>query len=382
MYQESDVLVDIRSLRAEIPLLDRCIALANCSHAPQTRAASEAAAAFLESWNQDGMDWDTWIAEVDAARAAFARLIGAEPDEIAVTSSVSAATAAVASSLDFTGERSRVVVSDAEFPGTAHAWAAHGRSGAEYVRVPARGDTMHAGDYRELVDERTAVVSASHAWFRNGSLQDVAEIVRTAREAGALTYIDAYQTAGVFPIDVKALDVDFLSSGVLKYLMGIPGIAFLYVRSDLAESLQPAFTGWFGRNDPFEFDPGDLDPAPGARRFDIGTPPIINAYVARAGIEWILNIGVEAVRDRTLQLSRRIAEQLGERGLTIDGPADPVDRTPVTAVACEHAASVEATLRERGILVSARGSVVRLAPHVFNTFEEVDAAVDALADVV
>lgn len=382
MTHETEPYLDIGAIRADIPLLERFVPLANCSQTPQTGRTAEAAGAFLDSWDHSGMDWDAWIAEVEAARTTFARLIGAEPDEIAVTSSVSAATAAVASAMDFSGERSRVVTSEAEFPGTAQAWTAQGRHGARIVHVPVRSGRLHTEDFATHVDERVAVVSATHAWYRNGSLQDIGAIVRIARQAGAMTYVDAYQTAGVVPVDVKELGVDFLASGVLKYLMGLPGIAFLYVRRELANDLRPAFTGWFGRADPFGFEPGRLDFARGARRFDLGTPPIINAYVARAGIEWIMDIGVEIIRERTLKLSGRIVERARKCGLSIDGPPEPTARTPVTAIRCDDASAVEAEMRERGILVSARGPVVRLAPHVFNTMDEIDTAMDALADIL
>lgn len=382
--KDTAIRLDIEALRADIPLLERYIPLANCSQTPMTRRTAEAAETFLDSWNRNGMDWDAWLGEVERARTAFARLIGAEPDEIAVTTSVSAATSAVASAIDFSEDRGRVVVSEAEFPGPAHAWTAHGSRGADIQWVPVRGEQPHAEDFIEAIDDRTAVVSATHAWYRNGSLQDIAQIVHHARNAGALTYVDAYQSAGVVPIDVKALDVDFLASGVLKYLMGLPGIAFLYVRGELADSLSPSLTGWFGRRQPFEFEPGELNWADGARRFDLGTPPILPAYVARAGLEWILDIGVDVIRERTLELAGRTTERLQTHDLSLHGPEDPAERTPITAVKCGQmdAAEVESRMRDRGYLVSARGTVVRIAPHVFNTTDEIDAAVEALADIL
>ncbi len=375
---------DLIAWRKEIPLLDRFIPLNNCSHAPQMRRTSEAAEEYLREWNRLGMDWDSWMAEIEKCRAAFAGLIGAEPHEIAITTSVSAATAAVASSLDFRGERRKVVASGAEFPTVGHVWKAQERLGAEVDWVPVRDEQMFSADYAEHLDERTAIVSATHAWYQNGSLQDIEEISRLAHENGTLVYVDAYQTAGVVPIDVKKMNVDFLAVGALKYLLGIPGIAFMYVRQEVAEKVHPTVTGWFGRQDPFAFDEKLLDWAPSARRFDTGTPPIINAYIARVGIDTIRELGPRAIREWTLQLSGRIVDRARELGLEIHGPETPQMRTPSTAIRCgtKNSHDVEIALKNRGVLTSARGPVIRLAPHFYNTLDEVDSAVDILADVL
>jgi selenocysteine lyase/cysteine desulfurase len=276
------------------------------------------------------------------------------------------------------------VASGAEFPTVGHVWKAHERYGAEIDWVPVRDERMFSNDYLEFIDERTAVVSATHAWYQNGCLQDISEIARLAHDNGTLIYVDAYQTAGVVPIDVKKMNVDFLAAGALKYLLGIPGIAFLYVKQEVAEKLHPALTGWFARKNPFAFDEKLLDWATSAKRFDTGTPPIFNAYVARKGIETIRDIGPEAIRDWTLILSGRIVERACELGLEIHGPQDPEQRTPSTAIRCgaHNSHNVEMELKERGILVSARGSVIRLAPHFYNTLGEMDSAVDTLADIL
>lgn len=369
--------------RSEIPLLASYIALNNCSQGPQTLRARKAAHAYLSSWNRDGMDWDRWLEEVEAARGAFARLIGAAPEEVAVTGSVSAATGTVASALDFSGSRRTVVVSGAEFPGVAHAWAARRRHGAEIRWVPLHEGRIEPDDYAELVGDDTRVVSACHGYYENGFRQDLGAIAEIAHERGALLYVDAYQTVGTTPIDVRAIGVDFLAAGTLKYLLGVPGIAFLYVRPDLVETLEPTVTGWFGRSEPFAFDPRRLDWAEGARRFDGGTPPVLGAYVARAGISVIEEVGPAAIEAWIARLSRRLIEEGRKRGLEPVGPRDPAHKTPVTAFSCPRDAhEVEGQLRERGVLASARGDVIRLAPHFYNTEAEIDAALDALAHVV
>lgn len=343
-----------------------------------TRAAAER---YLDSWNRCGMDWDTWLEEVRLARSAFAALINASPDEIAIFSSVSEATSAVASALDFAAHRNGVLASEAEFPTVGHVWLAQESRGARVAWVPVRDGAIDIGEYDTAITDDTVLVSACHGYYLDGFTQDLAAIAKIAHRRGALQYVDAYQTLGTVPVDVKALDVDFLASGTLKFLMGIPGIAFLYVRRELIESLHPTSTGWFGRANPFDFDAKKLDWASNASRFDSGTPPLVNAYVARAGIEIINRIGVAAIRSWLEVLGQRLLDGGKARGLTPLGPTDMARKTATTAFLVKDSHAAEGAMRARSVIASARGPVIRLAPHFYNTIADVDAALDALADV-
>jgi selenocysteine lyase/cysteine desulfurase len=381
---------DLAGIRAGIPILDRMVVMNGCSQAPKSAAATAAVNRYLESWERHGMAWDLWLAEVEAARRTFARLINAEPSEVAVFSSVSHATAAVASALDLLAMRAgrnRIAVTGAEFPTVAHVWAAVGERGFEIDRIPVDDGAMDPARIQASLTEETLLLSAAHGYYQTGALLDLGAAVEAARGVGALLFVDAYQSLGPRTPDVKALGIDMLASGCLKFLMGTPGIAFLYVREEVAERLEPAVTGWFGRADPMAFDPTLLDWAPGARRFDTGTPPILPAYVARAGIETVLEVGPERVEAWTLALSRRLAQGAEDRGLRIMSPADPAMRTPTTAIdvtayAGGSSGSLEVALRERGVLASARGPALRLAPNFFNSAEDVDRAVDVLEEVL
>jgi selenocysteine lyase/cysteine desulfurase len=237
--------------------------------------------------------------------------------------------------------------------------------------------------YADRINEETLLISACHGYYQTGFKQDLAEIVRLARKAGALVYVDAYQTLGTCRVDVKELDLDFLASGNLKFLMGIPGIAFLYVKPSLVETLQPTVTGWFGRSEPFSFDPKGLTWAQGARRFDTGTPPIMEAYVARAGMDALAGIGMDAIQRWTEELSRALLEGGEARDLRLLGTTDPYQKAPTTAFLVPgDSYAVEAELRARGVLASARGPAIRLAHHFYSTLEDVEMALDALAEVL
>ena len=371
---------DLDACRKQIPLLASCIPMNNCSQAPQTDITRAAAERYLDSWNRTGMDWDAWMEEVRLAKQAFATLVNASADEIAVFSSVSEATSAVASALDFTGRRT-VVVTEAEFPTIGHVWLAQERRGARVAWVPMRNGAIDPADYDPLLDRETAVVSACHGSYVNGFTQDLALLAARAHSHGALLYADAYQTLGTMPVDVKALGVDFLASGNLKFLMGVPGIAFLYVRRELIETLHPSVTGWFGRADPFAFRVKALDWAPSASRFDTGTPPVMNAYIARAGMEIVTDIGIDRIRAWHEVLARRLIDGGRARGLALHGTSDVSRKTATTAFVVDDSHAVEAAMRARGVLPSARGSVIRLAPHYYNSIADVDTALDVLAAV-
>jgi selenocysteine lyase/cysteine desulfurase len=374
---------DIQAIRKRIPSLELLIPMNNCSQAPQMDLTRAAADAYLESWRVEGMNWDRWIGEVEAARASFARLINAAPEEVAICSSVSQATSSLASALDFTAGRDKVVVTEGEFPTVAQVWVAQQKRGARLGWVPARDGTIPLEGYDGLLDEDTLLVSACHAYYQSGFKQDIPAIVKMSREVGALIYVDAYQSLGTEPMDVKALDVDFLASGALKFLMGIPGIAFLYVKPSVAERMEPSVTGWFGRENPFSFDPRDASWAPGAKRFDTGTPPIMEAYVARAAMDYLLEVGLEPIGQWTRVLSEALTEGGKARGLTVLGDPDPLKKAPTTAFLVPgDSHEVEAAMRDRGIVASARGPALRLAPHFYTTLDEVDTALDALKEVL
>ena len=372
---------DLDAWRKRIPLLASIIPMNNCSQAPQTDATRAAADRYLDSWNRSGMDWDAWMAEVALAKAEFATLIGASPSDVAVFSSVSEATSAVASALDFGGRRRKIVVSEMEFPTVAHVWLAQQPRGASVAWIPSIDGTTDAAAYETVVDDRTAIVSACHGYYLNGFVQETRRIAGLARDAGALSFVDGYQTLGTIPVDVRELGVDFLASGNLKFLMGIPGIAFLYVRPEIVESLHPAATGWFGRANPFAFDAKTLDWSPTASRFDAGTPPVMNAYIARAGMAMINAVGAADIRCWLEVLGRRLIDGGRARGLTLHGTDDLSRKTSTTAFVVRDSHAVEAAMRARGVIPSARGEVIRLAPHFYTSIADVDRALDVLAEV-
>jgi selenocysteine lyase/cysteine desulfurase len=333
------------------------------------------------------MHWSGWVDEVERARASFAALIGADPGDVAVGTSESQLASSVVSALvSSPGERRRIVSSTLEFPGVGQAWEAATRYGWRVDRVRRdASERLTPDDLVTMVDDSTALVSMPHVVYANGTLVDPGPVIEAAHAAGALCYVDAYQSLGTIPIDVHEMDVDLLAGGVLKYLMGTAGIAFLYVSPRIRERLEPTVTGWFGRVDPFAFDPTTLDYPAAASRFDLGTPPIVNAYVARAGIDLVRATGVEEIRGRIVELSAVAFEACARLGLRIHGSATPETKGATTAVdagTADRATAAELALRARGVITSARGRAVRIAPHGFTTDEELVHALRELASIL
>lgn len=373
---------EARTWQEEFPGLAATIHVANCSHGPQSRRVRAAVDAYLDSWLAKGMDWEGWIAEIEGAKEAFARLIGAKPAEVALSTSASAAVASIASALATDGKRRRVVTTEAEFPTVGHVWLAHARYGLEVEFVPVHDGAIELDAYEAAIDARTLIVSATHVYYQNGFKQDVRRIAEIAHRAGALLLVDAYQSLGTCRVDVGELGIDILVSGNQKYLLGVPGIAFVYVRQELVERLEPSFTGWFGRVNPFAFDPKTLDYAADARRLETGTPPVFAAAAARAGMELIEEADLQRIEARIDALSAHAIRATAARDLEYSGPADVRRKGATTAIKVPEPATIERLLKERNVVASARGDVIRIAPHFFTTTEDIDRALDELCSLL
>ena len=333
--------------------------------------------AFMTSWRAQGAPWDAWMAEVEAARTAFARLIHADPGEIAVVSCASEGAYQVISSLSFS-ERARIVTSDLEFPSIAHVFAGASARGAAGEVLPAPDGQLRLEDYLSARLEDAALVSVPLAVYANGHRPPVQEIAAAAKQRGARVFIDAYQGAGVLPIDVRTLPCDYLVAGSLKYLLGAPGLAFLYVRQGSMPEGHPPYSGWFGRVAPFAFTPRTLDYADGARRFQGGTPAIPAAYAAAAGLSLIAELDQAQVLAHVLSLGDWLQAELLERGVRLTSPRDRSLRGPQVAVRAEDAPRLAEFLKERGVIVSPRGHSVRISMHYYNLREDLERARDGI----
>ncbi len=373
---------NFEALRREFPVLARKTYLNSGSYCALANEVKSAFEAYMEDRLLVGANWDVWVTKNESVRSLVAKLLNAAPDEIAVTASVSAGINALASALDFSGPRNKVVVSDFEFPTNAQIWHAQEPRGAKVVHVPRAADGyIPLEHFERAIDANTQLVAITHVCFRNGAKLDIPGIVRLARAKGARVLLDCYQSVGSLDIDVKALDVDFAAGGMLKYLLGTAGIGFLYARGSLVRELVPLNSGWFAQTEIAAMDITANRPAPNARRFEAGTPPVVNCYAAEAGLKMLLGVGTSAVEKRVLALTRRCMEGLQEIDWPSVTPREDARRGATVAVPSRDSARLSKELMKRDIVTSYRDDNVRASFHFYNNGDDAGIFVKALKEL-
>lgn len=372
---------DWDALRARFPVFENKTYINSCSYGALAIDVQASVEQYLRDRLEKGCDWNYWVERNETARAAVARLLGATPHEIAVTTSASAGLNSIASALHFDQGRHKIVISDYEFPTDAQIWYAQELRGAEVVRVPETDGYIPLENFAAAIDEQTKIVSVAQVCFRNGARLDIPAIAKLAHERGALMLVDGYQGFGTMPFSVREADVDFAVGGCVKYLLGTAGIGFLYVRDALIESLVPTVTGWFAQEDIFAMDTTRYDPAHSARRFETGTPPVVNIYAAVAGLDIVDEIGLDAIGRRIVELTGRIKSNAQAAGYQIVTPTDPARHGAMIALRCKDAPAVVAALESRHIVTSDRDNNLRISPHFYNNEQDIDRLFDALASI-
>ena len=352
--------------------------LNSCSQGALSREVRAAYEGFLDGWEREGALWGAWVERNELVRTAFADLVNAPVDAIAVTTSVSAGLSAFLSSLRLSAERNRIVITDFEFPTAGQIAFAQQARGAEIVIVPSHDGTVAVEDIAAAIDERTALVLMTHVCYRNGSRLDPKAVARIAHANGALIAVDSYQAIGSVAIDVVDLDVDVLVAGALKYLLGSAGLGFLYVRPELIADQIPTATGWFADSDIFAMDHRRYAPSPTARRFESGTPPVPNLFAGLAGLELIRSVGVPVVEAHVQLLVDRFRAGLDALGATIVTPEPREHRGAMLAIASTDENALVAELDTMGIGASCRDGNLRVSMHLYNSADDIDSCLEAL----
>ena len=372
--------------RSEFPILETTTYLISNSLGAMPRGVEESLHHYTEMWNTRGVraweeEWWMLAAEVgDEIGAIF----NAPPGSVACLQNVTTCQATVASCFDFSGRRNKVVYTDLNFPSVMYFWEAQRRRGARVVMVPS-DDTVHVNTERLLdaIDEETLLVPISHVIFRSAFIQDVEAIVEKAHRVGAHVLLDSFQSTGTLPFDVQKLNVDFCTGGVLKWLCGGPGTAYLYVRPDLAKKLEPTFTGWFGHENPFDFEVGPTRYTPNVYRFTQGTSNIPALKVAQPGVKIIREVGVENIRKKSKCQTALLMDLASQHGWRANTPRDPERRAGTVSIDMPNAQQVCTELLKRDILVDYRPKAgVRFSPHFYNTDEEITSAIAAVEEIL
>ena len=372
--------------RPEFPILERTTYLISNSLGAMPRGVEDSLHRYTELWATRGVRaWEEeWWMLAEQVGDEIGALFNAPRGTVACLQNVTTCQATVASCFDFSGRRNKVVYSDLNFPSVMYLWEAQRARGARVEMVP-NDDGVHVSTGRllEAIDEQTLIVPISHVIFRSAFIQDVKAIVEKAHRVGAYVLLDSFQATGAVPFDVQELDVDFCTGGVLKWLCGGPGTAYLYVRPDLITKLEPKFTGWFGHENPFGFEIGPTRYTPGIYRFSQGTSNIPALYVARPGVKIITEVGVDAIRQKSLRQTAALIELADRHGWRVNTPRRPEQRGGTVSIDMPSAQQVCAELLKRDVLVDYRPNAgVRFSPHFYNSDEELTRAMATVAEIL
>ena len=372
--------------RGEFPILDRTTYMISNSLGAMPRGVYDTLRTYADSWAQRGVRaweegwWDMAVRVGDQ----IAPLIGSGPGEISLHQNVTQTQATISSCFDFRGPRNKVVMVEMEFPSIQYFYHEQKRFGArvEVVKTP---DAVRI-DLEQLlaaIDESTLLVPISQVLFRSSYIVDVRAIIERAHRVGAYVIVDAFQSAGTIPVDMRALGADFAVGGVLKWLCGGPGVAYLYVREDLRAKLRPALTGWMAHQRAFAFETGAIDAREDSFRYLNGTPHIPALYACQPGLEILNQVGIKAIREKSMRMTARLIEGAKAKGWRVNTPENPAERAGTVSVECPHSAEVCRELLARDILVDYRPLAgVRLSPHFYNREDECDFALAQMAEIL
>ena len=335
---------------------------------------------YLQTLELKGSAWGDWAGHQENVRGLLAKFFNVASAEIAVTTSASAAVSSLASSFDYTQKRNKIVTTENEFPTIGQIWHAQERRGAKVVHVASKPDlTVDVAAVSNAIDDETLIVSVTMVCFRNGAMTELEPIIEAAHKKGALVLVDAYQGSGAVPIDLSTLKTDFLVSGNLKYMLGAPGVGFMFARESTTKHLVPVNTGWFAARDIFAMDIHAYDPATDARRFEAGTPAIPALYPAAAGLEIMLEVGMQNIYDYVAPLHDELRAGIEAMGGTVVTPASRLNHGAMLAVASTDENAHVAALEGEKVVTSCRDGNIRVSPHFYNNREDVEKVLAAFA---
>jgi kynureninase len=372
--------------RGEFPILDRTTYMISNSLGAMPRGVYDGMRSYADSWAERGVrawEEDWWDMAVGVGDQ-IAPLIGAGPGEISLHQNVTLTQAVVSSCFDYRGPRNKVVMVEMEFPSIQYFYHEQRRLGARVEVVPTP-DHIRI-DLEKLlaaIDETTLLVPISQVLFRSSYIVDARAIIERAHRVGAHVILDVFQATGSIPIDVHGLGVDFAVGGVLKWLCGGPGVAYLYVREDLRAKLRPALTGWIAHRRPFAFETGAIDPREDSFRYLNGTPHIPALYACQPGLEILNKVGIAAIREKSIRMTSRLIEGARSHGWCVNTPDNLAQRAGTVSIECPHAYEVCRELLARDIIVDYRPKAgVRISPHFYNREDECDFTLAQMEEIL
>jgi selenocysteine lyase/cysteine desulfurase len=321
---------------------------------------------------------------LENARRRISELIGCGSDDIALTTNTSEGINFVAYSIKF-GRGNNVVTTDLEFPTVTYPWIKIARERGVEVRFALnRNGMISVEDLEKLVDDNTRVIALSHVEYSSGLRFNLREVADLAHRHGAVLVVDAVQSLGVIPLDVRREDVDVLASAAYKWLLGPFGAGFVYMRKEFYENVEPPFVGWRSSREHEIYDPIKFTLPETARKFEYGGMPYTPVYGLTKAIEYIIGLGVENIRDYVMDLTRKLIDGLNDLGAQILTPLNREQRAGIVSARfdkMDYDRVIEELAKKR-IIVSKRMNALRISPHVYNTEEEVNEVIEALKKTV
>ena len=377
---------DLLRYRPEFPILERSTYLISNSLGAMPKGVYDAMKSYADTWATRGVRaWEErwWMLAVEVGDEIGA-LMNAAQGSVSVHQNVTTCQAVVASCFDFSGKRNKIVYSDMNFPSVMYFWEAQQANGARVHMVKTDdGVTVPTQRLLDAIDEHTLLVPISHVIFRSAYINEAKAIIEKAHKVGALVVLDTFQSLGTVPVDVQALDTDFACGGVLKWLCGGPGVAYLYVRPDLGKKLEPKFTGWFAHQNPFGFEIGATRYTDPPFRFMNGTSHVPALEAARPGLKIIQEVGVERIREKSKRQTAKLIALADRHGWRVNTPRDPEKRAGTVSLDMPDSQDVCRALLKREVLVDWRPQAgVRMSPHFYNTDEEIETAIATVEEIL
>ena len=373
--------------RDEFPILSRFNYLISNSLGAMPRGVYDSLRFYADTWATEGVSaWGTgWFELPSTVGDKIAPLMGAAPGTVLVHQNASIANSILLGALDFSdSSRDKVVITDLDFPSDVYALRSWLPDHMRVHMIRSRdGIHIDIDELLDAIDESTRLVSVSHVLFRSAFIMPAREITAKARQVGAETLFNGYHSVGVIPVDVTGWDIDYYIGGTLKWLCGGPGGVFMYVKPDRLPSLDPRVTGWFAHTDPFGFDVNKLELRDDAYRLMNGTPGIASLHAIQPGVDIISQIGVAAIRAKSMRQTALIIDLADELGYEVVSPRDPTQRAGTVTVNPPNAYEVSNELLSRGIKVDFRPKAgIRIAPHFYNTDAEIRSAMTTIAEIL
>lgn len=377
---------DLLRWRGEFPILDKTTYLISNSLGAMPRKVYDGLHAYADIWSQRGVRaWeDAWWGLAGEVAQQIAPLIGASPQTISLHQNVTTTQAVITSCFDFRGPRNKVVMTSLEFPSIQYFYHEQRRLGARVQLVPSENSVRFDLDaFLAAIDETTLLVPISLVLFRSSFIVNAEAIIEKAHRVGAHVILDVFQATGAMPVDARELGADFAVGGVLKWLCGGPGVAYLYVREDLHTKLRPALTGWLAHQRPFQFESGPSDIREDSYRYLNGTPHVPALYACRPGLEILNQVGPQAIRAKSVQMTTRVLEGAQARGWLVNTAENSAERAGTVSIDCPHAYEVSRELLAREIMIDFRPRAgIRISPHFYNTLEECDFALAQIEEIL